>query len=81
MHLFRSTLDFSTSPKEFKSKIRKLIRDLRDNVDFSTCIQVIWGELYSSKGKRKLIESYNLDKPINVTSLPPRLRAIVTRKK
>jgi hypothetical protein len=81
MHLFRSTLDFSTSPKTFKSKIRKLIKDLRENADFATTIRSIWGELYSSKGKRKVIESYNLDKPLNVSSLPPRLRSIVVRKK
>jgi len=80
MHLFRSTLDFSTSPKAFKNKIRKLIRDLRDNVDFSTCIKAIWGEQYASKDRRKLIESYNLDKPLRVNLLPPRLRTIVTRK-
>ena len=77
MHLFRSTLDFSTSPKQFKAKIRKLIKDLLQNIDFTTLIHSIWGELYSVKNKRKLIESYNLDKPLDVSNLPPRLRTVV----
>jgi hypothetical protein len=76
LRLFRSTLDFSTSPATFKKIIQNVIEDLGTDKNFIHIIENIW-EMYLFKSKRKTIESYNLDKSLNTKSLPKELAILV----
>ena len=83
MFLFRSTLGFTTSPKEFRKDIRKAIKGLKNNAHFETIIHDLWGEKYQEDNlwkhgkQRQLIETYDLNKTFKATSLVQELRFIV----
>jgi len=79
--LFKSTLEFSQSPPNFKNKIRYLIKTL-ENSNFTNTIREIW-EDYTEKnngGGGKQIETYNLDKKIDVSLIPKELRHLVLQQ-
>ena len=83
MFLFRSTLQFTTSNKAFKSDIRKVIKSLKKNENFEDIIKDLWAEKYQSDNlwksvkNRSLIETYDLTKALNKTGIPQQLRFIV----
>lgn len=76
MKLFESTLEFSTSSREFKSQIRNIITELEGDTNFNHIIQSVWSQ-YNKKPKSKLIETYNLGKSLNKNTLPKELRHLV----
>lgn len=78
MRLFKSTLDFSTSPVSFKRTIRNIIEDLGTDKNFINIIENIW-DFYNKKPKGKIIESYDLDKSIDTKKLPSELKHLVLR--
>lgn len=81
MRLFRSTLEISTSPKSFKKNIRYIIKELKGDRLFTHIIDEIWGDMYKKKNKKgKMIDKYNLDKKLNVSNLPVKLRDLVLSK-
>lgn len=76
--LFKSTLKFSTSPKKFKNDMRYLIKQLKNNNDFDTIIEELWGDRYVydnliSSGSKN-IETYNLDKTMSTKRIPKPLK-------
>ena len=76
-HLFNSTLDFSTSPPEFKKEIRKLIRRLYKNESFADVIYDMWYDMYSTKPSGKLIDAFNLNKRLKIINIHSNLRNLV----
>lgn len=80
MSLFESTLEFSTSPREFKSEIRKLIRDLDEKEHFASIIYDLWYENnYDTVRKgSKLLDSFDLDKPFDTTDIPKEIQHLIT---
>jgi len=83
--LFKSTLKISTSPAKFKSDIRYIIKQLKNNNDFNEVIEHIWSDRYvydTSSGKIKTlntknIETYNLDAKISTKNIPKALRVYI----
>jgi hypothetical protein len=78
--LFTSTLEFSKSPKDFKNKIRYMIKQLEGDSNFINIIDEIW-ENYKKKSKSKKIETYNLDNQVDVKNIPKDLRHLVLQAK
>lgn len=77
-HLFKSTLDFSTSPSAFKKKIKLIIKDLKNDGEFVSIIENHWGDLFSTKGTlSKHLETYSLDKVFDKSLLHSKLRHII----
>lgn len=76
--LFKSTLKFTTSPKEFKSNIKYIIKKLKSNSDFNLIIEEIWGSRYINNNKKttKNLETYNLDKNLSVKKIPQELKQL-----
>ena len=81
MLLFESTLEFSTSPKEFKSQIRKLIKDLDEKEHFASIIYDIWYENnYDTVRKgSKLLDSFNLDHRLSLSQIPKKIRHLAIK--
>ena len=79
MKLFGSTLEFSTSPREFKARIRKLIKDLESN-NFVDIINSIWNN-YTTRTRTRTIETYHVDAPIDPNPLPKPLRHLALNVK
>ena len=79
MMLFESTLNFSTSPKEFKSEIRKLIKDLDEKEHFASIIYDMWYEdNYDTIRKgSKLLDSFDLDRKLNKSQTPKEIRHLI----
>ena len=76
--LFESTLELSTSPKEFKNDISKLIQDIDIKEHFASIIYDLWYNKYETvKENSKLIETYNLDKKLNTTDIPKDIKHLV----
>jgi hypothetical protein len=73
-HLFNSTLDFSTSPPEFKTQIRKLIRKLSKNEHFKDIIRDFWYDMYKTKPSSKLLDTFNMNKSLVKTNIPKNLQ-------
>ena len=67
--LFRSTLNFSTSSKEFKSQIRNIIKRIKNEEHFENIINDIWGKMYS-KNNVKIIDTYNTKINLKIEMLP-----------
>jgi len=67
--LFRSTLNFSTSSKEFKTEIRNIIKRIKNEERFENIINDIWGKMYN-KNNVKIIERYNTDIILKIERLP-----------
>ena len=80
MNLFRSTIQFSTSPKSFKKHIRYLIKELKGDREFTTLISEIWDNYKIKISHSKLIDSFNLDKNIKVNTIPEKLKHLVLHK-
>lgn len=76
--LFESTLELSTSPKEFKNEISQLIKDIDIKEHFASIIYDLWYNKYETvKENSKLIETYNLDKKLNTTDIPKDIKHLV----
>lgn len=83
--LFKSTLKISTSPKDFKTKIKYMIKTLKsDKISFIDIITEIWDEkyVYDNYGNPKelnsdIIDIFNLDKKLIVDNIPYELRNIL----
>jgi hypothetical protein len=80
--LFESTLQFSKSPINFKNKIRYMIKQLEGDSNFINIIDEIWEDYkHIDKYKYKRIETYDLDKKVDVKNIPKDLRHLVLRAK
>lgn len=80
--LFKSTLKISKSPKEFKMDIKYIIKQLKNNVEFHSIIENIWGEKYIKNNVKKSLQTliYNLDKHMSTTQIPIQLKHLVQTK-
>ena len=75
--LFRSTLNFSKSSKDFKIEIRNIIKRVKNEERFEAIIYDIWNKMYVNSKNTKnsiLIESYNTDKILKIETLPKILK-------
>ena len=83
--LFKSTLSFTTSPKNFKKDVKYLVKNLRNNESFDNIIEEIWSNRYVydiSTGDIKLsrtkpINTFNLDQKLKTKNIPQELRHLV----
>jgi hypothetical protein len=80
MNLFKSTFKFSTSPNNFKKRIRYIIKELSGDKLFTHIISEIWDDYKEKIKGSKLIDKYNLDKNLNVKNLHPKLKKLVIHK-
>ena len=80
MHLFKSTVKFSTSPTLFKKKIRYVIKELRDDKEFTTIISEIWDNYKTKISNSTIIDRYNVDKNIKLNTIPKKLQHLVIHK-
>lgn len=71
--LFRSTLNFSSSSKEFKDEIRNIIKRIKNEERFEIIISDIWSKMYS-KNNSYLIEKYNTNTNLKIETLPYTLK-------
>jgi predicted unusual protein kinase regulating ubiquinone biosynthesis (AarF/ABC1/UbiB family) len=71
--LFRSTLHFTSSSKDFKTEIRNIIKRIKNEERFEDIINDIWGKMYN-KNNVKIIETYNTDKNLKIETLPNTLK-------
>ena len=78
--LFRSTLSFTTSSKEFKIEIRNIIKRLKNEESFKVIIDNIWSGMYvMTKNNSYLIETYNTDKILKIEMLPKTLKTYLRK--
>ena len=77
--LFESTLQLSTSPKEFKTKIRNLIKDIDTKDHFASIIYDFWYEnnYDTIKNNSKLIETFDLDQKLKTKDIPQEIKHLV----
>lgn len=71
--LFKSTLHFTSSSKDFKTEIRNIIKRIKNEELFHNIINDIWGKMYN-KNNVKIIETYNTDTNLNINTLPNTLK-------
>jgi hypothetical protein len=71
--LFRSTLHFTSSSKDFKTEIRNIIKRVKNEEQFENIINDIWGKMYN-KNNVKIIETYNTDINLKINTLPNTLK-------
>jgi hypothetical protein len=68
--LFRSTLNFSSSSKEFKTEIRNIIKRIKNEEHFEIIINDIWGKMYDKNNNIKIIDTYNTNTTLKINTLP-----------
>jgi len=78
--LFRSTLNFSKSSKDFKNEIRYIIKRIKNEERFEDIINDIWGKMYS-KNNVKIIDTYNTDINLKIVTLPNILKTYLKNMK
>lgn len=78
--LFKSTLKFSTSPSTFKKHIRYIIKELKGDREFSHLISEIWNNYKKKLPNSPLIDKFNVDKNLNIKSIPKKLQHLVQHK-
>jgi len=78
--LFRSTLNFSKSSKDFKTEIRNIIKRIKNKERFEDIINDIWGKMYN-KNNVKIIDTYNTDINLKIVTLPNILKTYLKNMK
>ena len=78
--LFESTLKLSTSSKEFKNDIRKLIKDIDTKEHFASIIYDLWYNTYEKvKSNSKLIETYDFGKKLSIVDIHKDIKHLVIK--
>ena len=80
-----TSISFNTAPKEFRKDVNYVIKRLSKNEDFDIIIEELWKNKYvydTGTGKDKvmksrLLDTFNLDKRINLKYFPQELRYLV----